>query len=461
MMARRKLKAASSSSLPAKQENLDALLSPTGKEKPPIPSIFIPPTPPASNGPTSQDLDELWALPPSPPPSLAMLPSATGSQSHASKGGEPPLSAAVIASPELLELASFQASIKQALASLSSTMETLEVQSERMQQMGADIKIHGQIELLRTEVEEQVNRQKSELANIEQMLREKVKEALAEHIKASMRATVRETIRRMVEGRVHDELITQVPEKLREGLLTQQRQIEEVKATIHNSEARRYNSSLNSASGNVPLRPLLRPLPTPEQSPVPNLSTSAPNSRLPSARPLSAYPHATAANTPFAMRRSVSGFSALPSAISRSQSLGLQPISAATPSALFPRDLNSLFALKHGDAKALLKEYGLKSAASSPISEEEKMMLKAPKMQKRSSSSKAVPKVHQPSIPEESENSEDEEEFEEHVQDMNTFMAHIGVPFLMVPPPKSKESNTERRKKLAPLIIGTTWRPIR
>lgn len=103
----------------------------------------------------------------------------------------------------------------------------------------------------------------------------------------------------------------------------------------------------------------------------------------------------------------------------------MQPISAATPSALFPRDLNSLFSLKHGDAKALLKEYGLKSAAPSPISKEEQ--LKAPKLQKRTSSSKAVPKTQQPSIPEESENSEDEEEMEEHVQDMNTFMAHIGV----------------------------------
>jgi hypothetical protein len=74
-----------------------------------------------------------------------MLPSATGSQSQASKGEDTQLTAAAIASPELLELANFQASIKQALASLSSTMETLEVQSGRMQQMGTDIKIHGQV----------------------------------------------------------------------------------------------------------------------------------------------------------------------------------------------------------------------------------------------------------------------------------------------------------------------------
>jgi hypothetical protein len=170
---------------------------------------------------------------------------------------------------------------------------------------------------------------------------------------------------------------------------------------------------------------LLRPLPTPEQSPLPNLWTPVPKLHLPSARPLSAYPHATAAQTPFAIRRSASGVSA--SAISRSHSYGLQPISAATPSALFPRDLNSLFALKHGDAKALLKEYGLKSVTTSPISDEEQAALKAPKLQKRSSSSKAISKTHQPSIPEESETSEDEVEIEEHVQDMNTFMAHIGV----------------------------------
>ena len=145
MMARKKLKVASSDFLSVKQENLDCLLSPTGKEKAPIPSIFIPPTPPASNGPLSQDLDELWTPPASPQPALGMLPSATGPRTHANRSAEVPLSAAAIASPELLELASFQASIKQALASLSSTMETLSVQSERMQQMGTDIKIHGQV----------------------------------------------------------------------------------------------------------------------------------------------------------------------------------------------------------------------------------------------------------------------------------------------------------------------------
>lgn len=148
MMARKKFKVAPSSALLPKQGDLDGLLSPTGKEKPPIPSIFIPPTPPASNGPSSQDLDKLWALPPSPPPSLAMLPSAAGSQTQDCKGDDVPLTAVAIASPELLELANFQASIKQALASLSSTMETLEVQSGRMQQMGTDIKIHGQVRCL-------------------------------------------------------------------------------------------------------------------------------------------------------------------------------------------------------------------------------------------------------------------------------------------------------------------------
>lgn len=229
-------------------------------------------------------------------------------------------------------------------------------------------------------------------------------------------------------------------------------------------EARRYNASLRSASSDAPLRPLLRPVPTPEQSPYPILVTSATDSSA-SARSLPFSEHLRLPVRP-PMRRSLSTrstSSTVPSVISRSQSLQM---TAATPSvsALFPKDLRSLFSLDPGSTRTLLKEYGLPSCTPSPATEEPMYQFKPPSMPHS-------PAAHKPPSPVEEE-SESEEDMKSHMTDMNTFMSHIGVrfdytfslmirltvshqvPFKMIPPPRSKETNAEKRKKLAPLIIS-------
>ncbi|EAU91474.2 hypothetical protein CC1G_01963 [Coprinopsis cinerea okayama7 len=444
-MAKKK-KPSTSTTAGTSKVDLKSPLSPTGKDRPPIPSIFIPPTPsPSTQGPSSEEKPNLshaaYTTPPASPPSQrAPLPSVSDViNSPKSPAEELNLNATAIVSPDLLALANFQASIKQALANLSTTIGELEEQSSRMQELGVDIKVHEQIDLLRVEVEKQIARQKADLETVEQTLAVKVKAALTELIKERMRESVRETISKLVQDKVHGELMAQIPGELREKLIAHHRQIEEVKSSIHNSEARRYNASLQSASLEVPLRPLLRPLPTPEQSPYPNLATSVP------------------APAPTPIRRSTSAFSGMCGPISRSQSYQHNNHSVApTPSALFPKDLKSLFALGPDATKILLKEYGLESTTPSPTAEEAN--LGAPKMQRRASSNKskaATAASQQPSIPEESDVEEEDVQLEAHVQDMNKFMSHIGVPFLMVPPPKRKETNAEKRRKLAPLIINT------
>lgn len=439
-----------------KPQGHDTPQSPTGKERPPPPSIFIPPTPSPSN--ESSPVDSVnscspgrWAIPTISGPPRKMRSPVSGVLK--TEGDNISLHASSIASPEILALASFQASMKQALSSLSNTMEGLESQSARMEQLGTDVKLHEQVKLLRSDLEDQIRRQKADLDAIQEKLQQKVKAALEEHIKTRLRATAKQLISDMVRERVNNELNQQMNIEVCEGSIHHERQITEVKTCIHNSEARRYNASLQSASLDVPLRPLLRPLPSPEQSPYPSLSVaSTPPSRLPSAHPRSADPL-----TPSSLRHSASTISA-GSTLSRSASY---QATAPTPSALFPKDLKTLFELRPDDAKTLLKEYGLEGRAPSPVVEEAK--LRAPGKLQRQVSSNRPPKsavTFHPSIPEESDSGSDTDEDDEradikaHVEDMNTFMAHIGVPFLMVPPPKHKESNAERRKKLAPLIIG-------
>lgn len=258
------------------------------------------------------------------------------------------------------------------------------------------------------------------------------------------------------------------------------------------SEARRYNASLQSPSLTAPLRPLLRPLPTPEQSPMPMLRTASGGSAINSPMPFTSYSRPQASS----ITRSVSaggsiksspGFPKTPaSALIRTVSSGGSTINSPalpkappsghlltdgpainspalpkappiiirtsspggsmsdtptpfssipkapvatpvrttfrtsstvppTPSPHFPRDLRTLFALGPDAARALLRDYGLDSPMLSPIKEEAKP--KTPLKNKTSGSSVTSPRS--------AEDSDDEAT--SHAQDMNKFMAHIGV----------------------------------
>lgn len=156
---------------------------------------------------------------------------------------------------------------------------------------------------------------------------------------------------------------------------------------------------------NAPLRPLLRPLPTPEQSPVVlapiSRSTSIDkNSVLPT--PTSAYPHVPA---PTPIRRIASNPSREP----------------PTASALFPPDLRTLFAMDPEHTRQLLRDYGLVSESPTPVLETPPKDKALPVITEETTSTrdKAIPLGQNE---------------EAHVADMNKFMAHIGVRFIVIRP---------------------------
>ncbi|KAF9485949.1 hypothetical protein BDN70DRAFT_365927 [Pholiota conissans] len=109
-----------------------------------------------------------------------------------------------------------------------------------------------------------------------------------------------------------------------------------------------------------------------------------------------------------------------------------------SPSPFFPRDMSTLFSLNPEETKRLLREYGLSSAVASPAVEHP---------------------VRPRGLSIVNEDAAEEEDPDVHARDLNKFMAHIGVPFLMIPAPKEKHnesaplSSKSRRKMLTPLII--------
>jgi hypothetical protein len=157
---------------------------------------------------------------------------------------------------------------------------------------------------------------------------------------------------------------------------------------LHLSEARRHNATVPSITDK--LRPLLRPLPTPQQSPTRPVSGNI----FPSAVPPTPIAPTPPLSTPTATQNA--GYK-----VSGDSIFTLEPPS---PSPLFPPDLKALFSLKDEEAQTLVQHYGLQDGASSPA---------------------ASPLHLRPTLVEETP-------IESREKNLNLFMAHIGVSGIFV-----------------------------
>jgi len=222
----------------------------------------------------------------------------------------------VVLTPELLAVGELVAAMRRVVGVLGTTFESLGEQTERVASLAPALKASEQIKQLQSDVALQIREQEMRLASTGLSLEEAAKQTVSEEIKAH----IHDIVEREVRERVARQLDVQIPEHLRQQIKSHKRQILEVQRSLHNSEARQHNSGLGPAALADELRPLLRPLPSAEQSP----------------------------------------WSAPPTPVRTSDETDTFP----TASPLFPRDLKSLFALKSEEAQTLVKEYGLAEQAT-------------------------------------------------------------------------------------------------
>ncbi|KAJ7647631.1 hypothetical protein FB45DRAFT_204767 [Roridomyces roridus] len=267
-------------------------------------------TPPASPGMKLSEAEMTETPPKIAISTTPMQTSLTSSLSCATRLSPSKTEISLVLTPELLAVGELVAAMQGVVSALGTTFDCLGTQSERVATLAPALKASQQIRKLRSEIAEQINEQEARMASVKLLLEEAVKQALSEDIKAH----IRERVGREVPERVAQQLSTQIPEHLRQQTKIHKRQIFEVQRSLHNSEARQHNSALNSTTLQTELRPLLRPLPSADQSvpptPIPNLDDAPP-----------------------------------------------------TASPLFPRDLKALFALKPEEAQTLVTEYGLTEQA--------------------------------------------------------------------------------------------------
>ncbi|KAG5645439.1 hypothetical protein DXG03_006263 [Asterophora parasitica] len=384
---------------------------PSLKEKPKIPSIIIPPTPintcSASLPPYDKyaPLVQIQLQPSTITPPSSALSASTASTSTSTLEPDMTRSCGEGGSPtDIVAIAELFATLKKTVATLHTTFDRLGTQTEKLAQLAPAMKADQQANFC-AKLENQIVSHENTMQEVRRLLEDTIKDSLVDHLKSQVFGAIRESVAK--------ELKIQIPEKLREQGKAHQREIVEVQTNLHNSDARRHNASLRSPSMTTePLRPLLRPLPSALQSPAyvskrpwaayPSMATAVPS-------PMTPFPGVP---TPTPLTLKVPALMVPPGS---NQVFELIP---PTPSPLFPRDLGSLFALGPDAAKRLLQDYGLDSTASAgPSPSIEKPRAKAPLTKTGLNTPEDSPKRE---------------------EDINKFMAHIGVPLLMVPAPKPK-----------------------
>ncbi|KAJ6576848.1 hypothetical protein B0H10DRAFT_2101776 [Mycena sp. CBHHK59/15] len=219
----------------------------------------------------------------------------------------------VVATPELLAVGELVAAMKIVLGALGTTFDALGDQTARVASLGPALKAAEQVKKLRADLSEQIREQEKRTLEVKLLLEQAVKQSLTEELKTHIHSTVE----REVVERVKHQLNTQIPENLRKRVKSHKRQF--------SSAARQYNSALGPTALTDELRPLLRPLPSAEQSPA---------------------------------NANVGGTTVPPTPIPE------EIVPTASP--LFPRDLKALFSLKTEDALSLVKEYGLGEKVQTP-----------------------------------------------------------------------------------------------
>ncbi|KAF9456946.1 hypothetical protein BDZ94DRAFT_1274442 [Collybia nuda] len=316
--------------------------------KPKIPSIVIPTTTHVHEVVLGNSLTNTWT-PVSPiliPPRVAPTSSSPRVDSH-SNSPLKELTASDITSPNLIAIAELFAAMKCTFRALGTTFENLGKQTEKMASLAPAVKASEQINNTRAELQEQIRRQEASMQTIYVLLENAIQDSVVDRLREQIFTEIQDTVANEVKERVQRELAKLIPTYLHPQVQNRTKESSVVQTSLCNREAQTYNANLQPTSS---LRPLLRPLPTPQQSPT-YVVRRAPLPITPlDPTPLSAFPRlkvpAPTPITTFSQYLLIPGGS--------NQYIQVTP---PTPSPTLPRDLKSLFALDPDMTQRLLQDY--------------------------------------------------------------------------------------------------------
>ncbi|TFK74039.1 hypothetical protein BDN72DRAFT_893486 [Pluteus cervinus] len=208
-------------------------------------------------------------------------------------------------SQSALEIASLLATLKDTTSALAQAMQSFQPLPEKLSDLAGGMRAQDELQSLQEKWKAQVMKQDQEIKDMEERLKQEVIASMRSAIKEKAYEAVRPQIADKVRQRVREELVRGSLSPAEHQAQRHTRIIEETRVLLHNADARRVNSNLESPNA------LLSPL------------RLSPSQAIPS-------PGGVPLPTPVSPR--------------------------------FPTDIKGVLSMKPDEARGLLQEYGLPQA---------------------------------------------------------------------------------------------------
>ncbi|CAE6531087.1 unnamed protein product [Rhizoctonia solani] len=166
---------------------------------------------------------------------------------------------AAIPNPEIEHVREVIVKMKETLGALGINFDSLGDQTAKVATIPSGMETNQEILAVQRHMSRQRRKQDENIEEIKKLLREVAQEQIVEHLRNSVADQVLEIIDDFVEEEVRKQLDEIIPVELQNQVVEQKRQLEEVRRSLHNSEARRANALLRSTHMTDALHKLLLP----------------------------------------------------------------------------------------------------------------------------------------------------------------------------------------------------------
>ncbi|KAG7091042.1 hypothetical protein E1B28_010102 [Marasmius oreades] len=183
-------------------------------------------------------------------------------------------------SPEVLAMGKLIATMKDTVHALHEHFNILGKEMEQVAELAPAVKAAELVDKIRGEIQKQVKDREEKIAALKRELERRVEQEIREKLYNEAKSTIKDAVQRRVSEKVGRLLADQVPNDLRVQVAGHKRQILEIQTNLHNTEARRFNSSLQSPTDSF--RPLRRPaLPESVETPATAVEPPTPSKKFP------------------------------------------------------------------------------------------------------------------------------------------------------------------------------------
>ncbi|KAF8320332.1 hypothetical protein DL93DRAFT_1833567 [Clavulina sp. PMI_390] len=161
--------------------------------------------------------------------------------------------------PDMAPLNDLVGSMKGTLDHLGGVFDSLGEHTARVASIAPALQAAHQIKQLKRQLVVQDQRQEERVQNLKVLLRDVLKAQIGDHLRHHVHLIIQEKVKERVAAHVENQLNKQFPPALREQVARHKRQLQGVKQSLWDSNARRQNAILKDHQLEEPLQPLMKP----------------------------------------------------------------------------------------------------------------------------------------------------------------------------------------------------------